>query len=88
MNTGPNPEMTEVAMMTNVPAGRSAGSVISHCQQDGLSHMTQDGSLPQHCFSGFSLFKFTNRQLFLIFTQITSFSQSKPVSSRSFSVQY
>lgn len=56
MNTGPNPEMTEVAMMTNVPAGRTAGSVIPHCQQDGLSHMTRDGSLPQRCFSGFSFF--------------------------------
>lgn len=69
MNTGPNTAMTELAMMTNVPAGRTAGSAITHCHQEGLSHMTQHGSLPQRCFSGF-FFSFTICLLLLIFTQI------------------
>lgn len=50
MNTRSNPEMTELAMMTNVPAGRTAGSAIAHCYQDGLSHMTQQEVYPRHCF--------------------------------------
>lgn len=55
MNTGPNPEMTELAMMTNVPAGRTAGSTIPHCHQDGLSHVTQRAA--GFCFSRFFIQK-------------------------------
>lgn len=41
MNPGPNPEMTELAMMTNVPAGRTGGSVIPHCHRDDRGHVTE-----------------------------------------------
>lgn len=51
MNTEPNPEMTELAMMTNVPAGRRGGRTIPHCHQDGLSHVTQRAA--GCCFSCF-----------------------------------
>lgn len=97
MNTGPNPEMTELAMMTNVPAGRTAGRVIPHCHQDGLSHMTKHGSLPQRCFSGYFFFfffklLFTISILLWICTQIRSYVlfifPNRHASSRSFSMEY
>lgn len=91
MNTRPNPEMTELAMMTNVPAGRTAGSAIAHCYQDGLSHMTQQEVYPRHCFR-LLFFEFNISLLLLIFTQMTSsfffLTKQTLFICRSFSIEY
>lgn len=81
MNTESNPGMTELAMMTNVPAGRTGGSTIPHCHQDGLSHMTQHGRLPPllwkrfYCLLYYYGFRET-KHVFLVFISIHSFVQT------------